>query len=95
MDELVVDRSSLDEETAFLTTADSAIRLVSAATKPVKGWKGLEYRAAFPEPKPRGSNFYPPDMDKTVHAKQMMSELNDTICEYETYIIMFICCLGV
>ncbi|QCE08807.1 nudix hydrolase 3-like [Vigna unguiculata] len=57
--------SSLDEETAFLTTADSAIRLVSAATKPVKGWKGLEYRAAFPEPKPRGSNFYPPDMDKT------------------------------
>ncbi|CAJ1954951.1 unnamed protein product [Sphenostylis stenocarpa] len=45
--------SSLDEDNAFLTTADSAVRLVSTATKPVKRWKGLEYKAAFP------------DMDKT------------------------------
>lgn len=74
MDEFVVDRSSLDDGTAFLTTADSAIKLLSNATKPVKGWKGLEYRAAFPVPKPRGANFYPPDMDKTVNAKQMMSK---------------------
>ncbi|KAJ1405852.1 Peptidase family M49 [Sesbania bispinosa] len=57
-------KSSLDEDEAFLTTADSAIRLLSKATKPIKGWKGLEYKAAFPVPKPHGANFYPPDMDK-------------------------------
>ncbi|XP_054783674.1 nudix hydrolase 3-like isoform X2 [Prosopis cineraria] len=56
--------SSLDEDQAFLTTADSAIRLLPDATKPVKNWKGLEYRAAFPVQKPPGANFYPPDMDK-------------------------------
>ncbi|XP_054782609.1 nudix hydrolase 3-like [Prosopis cineraria] len=56
--------SSLDEDKAFLTTADSAIRLLPKATRPVKGWKGLEYRAAFPVLKPPGANFYPPDMDK-------------------------------
>lgn len=61
-----VGRSSLDEDKAFLTTADSAIRLLPKATKPVKGWKGLEYRAAFPMLKPPGANFYPPDMDKMV-----------------------------
>ncbi|QCD79253.1 dipeptidyl-peptidase III [Vigna unguiculata] len=56
--------SSLDEDVAFLTTADSAIRLFSNATKTVRDWKGVEYRAAFPVPKPAGANFYPPDMDK-------------------------------
>ncbi|XP_028776890.1 nudix hydrolase 3 isoform X2 [Neltuma alba] len=56
--------SSLDQDQAFLTTADSAIRLLPNATKPVKDWKGLEYRAAFPMQKPPGANFYPPDMDK-------------------------------
>ncbi|KAK7325320.1 hypothetical protein VNO77_29482 [Canavalia gladiata] len=57
--------SSLDEDKAFLTTADSAVKLISEATKPVKEWKGLEYKAAFPMLKPPGANFYPPDMDKT------------------------------
>ncbi|XP_059641061.1 nudix hydrolase 3 isoform X2 [Cornus florida] len=56
--------SCLDEDEAFLTTADSAIKLLPEATKPSKGWKGLEYRAAFPMLKPPGANFYPPDMDK-------------------------------
>ncbi|XP_004303220.1 PREDICTED: nudix hydrolase 3 [Fragaria vesca subsp. vesca] len=57
--------SDLDENEAFLTTADSAVKLLPEATKPVTGWKGLEYRAAFPMLKPPGANFYPPDMDKT------------------------------
>ncbi|XP_061344415.1 nudix hydrolase 3 isoform X4 [Gastrolobium bilobum] len=56
--------SCLDEDEAFLTTADSAIRLLSKATRTFKEWKGLEYRAAFPKLKPAGANFYPPDMDK-------------------------------
>lgn len=59
-------RSSLDENEAFLTTADSAVKLLPDATKPVNGWKGLEYKASFPLPKPPGANFYPPDMDKMV-----------------------------
>lgn len=49
-----------------MTTADSAIRLLAKATKTVREWKGLEYRAAFPVQKPAGANFYPPDMDKKV-----------------------------
>ncbi|CAA7039372.1 unnamed protein product [Microthlaspi erraticum] len=57
--------SSLDENEAFLTTADSAVKLLPEATKSISGWKGLEYRAAFPLTKPPGANFYPPDMDKT------------------------------
>ncbi|XP_051119713.1 nudix hydrolase 3-like [Andrographis paniculata] len=57
--------SCLDENEAFLTTADSAVKLLPQATKPVTGWKGLEYRAAFPSVKPPGANFYPSDMDKT------------------------------
>ncbi|XVF86294.1 hypothetical protein PTKIN_Ptkin18bG0028400 [Pterospermum kingtungense] len=56
--------SCLDENKAFLTTADSAIKLLPEATKPITGWKGLEYKAAFPMLKPPGANFYPPDMDK-------------------------------
>ncbi|XP_024985631.1 nudix hydrolase 3-like isoform X2 [Cynara cardunculus var. scolymus] len=56
--------SSLDENEAFLTTADSAIKLLPEATKPIGGWKGLEYKTAFPIQKPPGANFYPPDMDK-------------------------------
>ncbi|XP_010539549.1 PREDICTED: nudix hydrolase 3 [Tarenaya hassleriana] len=56
--------SSLDENEAFLTTADSAVKLALDATKPIAGWKGLEYRVAFPVIKPPGANFYPPDMDK-------------------------------
>ncbi|KAM2079420.1 hypothetical protein ACFX1R_026932 [Malus domestica] len=56
--------SSLDENEAFLTTADSAIKLLPEATKRVTGWKGLEYKAAFPMQKPPGANLYPPDMDK-------------------------------
>ncbi|KAI3687264.1 hypothetical protein L1987_80958 [Smallanthus sonchifolius] len=58
--------SCLDENQAFLTTADSAIKLVPEATKPIAGWKGAEYKAAFPLQKPPGANFYPPDMDKMV-----------------------------
>ncbi|KAE8663365.1 Nudix hydrolase 3 [Hibiscus syriacus] len=56
--------SCLDENEAFLTTADSAIKLLPEATKPITGWKGVQYRAAFPMLKPSGANFYPPDMDK-------------------------------
>ncbi|XP_022147163.1 nudix hydrolase 3 isoform X2 [Momordica charantia] len=56
--------SCLDENEAFLTTADSAIKLLPQATRPVTGWKGLEYKAAFPLQKPPGANFYPSDMDK-------------------------------
>ncbi|KAL8547773.1 hypothetical protein ACS0TY_007202 [Phlomoides rotata] len=56
--------SSLDENEAFFTTGDSAVKLLSEATKPVNGWKGIEYRMAFPVAKPPGANFYPPDMDK-------------------------------
>ncbi|KAI7726450.1 hypothetical protein M8C21_018340 [Ambrosia artemisiifolia] len=56
--------SCLDENEAFLTTADSAVKLLPEATKPVANWKGLEYKAAFPILKPCGANFYPPDMDK-------------------------------
>lgn len=56
--------SCLDENEAFLTTADSAVRLIPEATKQITGWKGLEYKAAFPTLKPPGANFYPPDMDK-------------------------------
>lgn len=62
------DRSCLDENKAFLSTADSAVKLLTDATKPISGWKGLEYRAAFPLDKPRGANFYPPDMNKTVQS---------------------------
>jgi len=49
-----------------LSTADSAVKLLPGATKAIAGWKGLEYRAAFPVTKPPGANFYPPDMDKMV-----------------------------
>ncbi|KAK4745990.1 hypothetical protein SAY87_012302 [Trapa incisa] len=56
--------SVLDESEAFLTTADSAVKLLSQCSKPVTGWKGLEYKAAFPKAKPLSANFYPPDMDK-------------------------------
>ncbi|KAM1241433.1 hypothetical protein ACFX2I_046848 [Malus domestica] len=41
----VIDKSpwsSLDENEAFLTIADSAIKLLPEATRPVTGWKGLE-----------------------------------------------------
>uniref|UniRef100_A0A803MS07 Nudix hydrolase domain-containing protein n=1 Tax=Chenopodium quinoa TaxID=63459 RepID=A0A803MS07_CHEQI len=63
--------SCLDENQAFLSTADSAIVMHSHATKPVSGWKGLEYKAAFPLAKPPGANFYPSDMDKLkkLHSK--------------------------
>ncbi|KAK4338159.1 hypothetical protein RND71_042646 [Anisodus tanguticus] len=56
--------SSLDENEAFLTTADSAVKLLPKATKSVSGWNGLEYRTTFPSMKPPGASFYPPDMDK-------------------------------
>ncbi|KAA3478664.1 nudix hydrolase 3 isoform X1 [Gossypium australe] len=59
-----INRSCLDENEAFLTTADSAVKLLPEATKPITGWKGVQYRAAFPMLKPSGANFYPPDMDK-------------------------------
>lgn len=62
----IINRSCLDENEAFLTTADSAIKLLPEATRQVSQWKGLEYRAAFPMLKPPGANFYPPDMDKKV-----------------------------
>ncbi|KAK4422442.1 Nudix hydrolase 3 [Sesamum alatum] len=56
--------SALDENELFLSTSDSAIKLLPDATKPVNGWKGLEHRAAFPLTRPHGANFYPRDMEK-------------------------------
>ncbi|XP_044496382.1 nudix hydrolase 3 isoform X1 [Mangifera indica] len=56
--------SCLDENEAFLTTADSAVKFLPDATKSITGWRGLGYKAAFPMLKPPGANFYPPDMDK-------------------------------
>ncbi|PKA49400.1 Nudix hydrolase 3 [Apostasia shenzhenica] len=56
--------SCLDENKAFLTTADSAIKLLDNSARTVLGWKGIEYRVAFPATKLPGANFYPPDMDK-------------------------------
>ncbi|KAL4557466.1 hypothetical protein LXL04_035644 [Taraxacum kok-saghyz] len=60
------DMSELDENEAFLTTADSAVKLLPEATRQVAvgGWKGVEYKSAFPILKPPGASFYPPDMDK-------------------------------
>ncbi|KAI3721869.1 hypothetical protein L2E82_32889 [Cichorium intybus] len=58
--------SCLDENEAFFTTADSAIGLLPESTKPIPGWNGIEYKAAFPMQKPAGASFYPPDMDKMV-----------------------------
>ncbi|CAN6450792.1 unnamed protein product [Victoria cruziana] len=56
--------SVLDENGAFLSTADSAVKLSTDSTRSVLGWKGVEYRVAFPIVKPGGANFYPADMDK-------------------------------
>jgi hypothetical protein len=30
------------------------VKLLTDATKPISGWKGVEYRAAFPQDKPGG-----------------------------------------
>ncbi|MCO5554761.1 hypothetical protein L7F22_008295 [Adiantum nelumboides] len=54
--------SCLDENEAFMTTADSAICEAHAALK--GPYKSIQYRAAFPSLKPAGANFYPPDMDR-------------------------------
>ncbi|KAL1832256.1 hypothetical protein ACET3Z_001907 [Daucus carota] len=56
--------SCIDENESFLSTADSAIKLLPEVTTPVTGWKGLQYRSAFPVEKAPSANFYPPDMDK-------------------------------
>ncbi|RWW03986.1 hypothetical protein GW17_00032817, partial [Ensete ventricosum] len=69
---LVNNRSSLDENEAFLTTADSAVKLLAKSMKPVSGWEGIEYRAAFPVMKPPGANFYPPDMDKEKQRRPLL-----------------------
>ncbi|CAI9271839.1 unnamed protein product [Lactuca saligna] len=58
--------SCLDENEALLTTADSAIRLLSESTKSVPGWNGIEYKVAFPMKKPSSANFYPSYVDKMV-----------------------------
>jgi hypothetical protein len=49
-----------------LSTADSAVCEASNALTALPGWKGLQYRAAFPLLKPAGANFYPADMDQAV-----------------------------
>eukprot|EP00249_Psilotum_nudum_P011812 c23399_g1_i1 orf=388-2739(-) len=56
--------SSLDENKAYLTTADSIAEVAQEAVKPVSGWEGIQYRAAFPVQKPPGDNFYPVDMTR-------------------------------
>lgn len=60
-------RSILDENDAFLTTADSAIQVAESAVEKTVTWSGkVQYRAAFPVEKAPGANFYPADMDKKV-----------------------------
>jgi len=60
-------RSILDENNAFLTTADSAIQVAEGAVERTVTWGGkVLYRAAFPVEKSAGANFYPVDMDKKV-----------------------------
>ena len=39
------------------------IKILAEATRPVTGWKGLEYKPAFPVLKPPGANLYPPDLN--------------------------------
>nr|XP_024376311.1 nudix hydrolase 3-like [Physcomitrium patens]PNR53362.1 hypothetical protein PHYPA_007037 [Physcomitrium patens] len=57
--------SILDENDAFLTTADSAIQIAEGAVDESVTWGGkVRYRAAFPVEKAPGANFYPVDMDK-------------------------------
>ncbi|CAH1446381.1 unnamed protein product [Lactuca virosa] len=67
--------STLDENEAFVTTADSAMKLFPEATRKVVGWKGVEYKVAFPMLKPPGANFYPPDMDKM--AAELLNKAGD------------------
>lgn len=76
-----------------MTTADSAVKLLPEATKPVTGWKGLEYRAAFPMLKPPGANFYPPDMDKTVYKFEVPLLFKINILHLKVPIICF--CIGI
>ncbi|CAA0838283.1 Pentatricopeptide repeat-containing protein [Striga hermonthica] len=45
-DRAIVVRDAYSE--AFLSTADSAVKLLPEATKPVSRWKGVEYRTACP-----------------------------------------------
>lgn len=57
--------SILDENDAFLTTADSAIQVAESAVEKTVTWGGkVQYRAAFPVDKAPGANFYPVDMEK-------------------------------
>lgn len=56
--------SCLDDNEAFLSTADSAVKLAKEAMKPVSGWEGLKFKTAFPQSKRQGANFYPSDMDR-------------------------------
>ncbi|XP_028550808.1 nudix hydrolase 3 [Dendrobium catenatum] len=75
--------SCIDDNKAFFTTADSAIKLLEKSTRPAPGWKGLEYRIAFPLTKPPGANFYPPDMDKMVCI--MKSKLQTSLTYSQEY----------
>jgi hypothetical protein len=60
-------RSILDENDAFLTTADSTIQVAESAVEKTVTWGGkVQYRAAFPVDKAPGANFYPVDMEKEV-----------------------------
>ncbi|XP_020110044.1 nudix hydrolase 3-like isoform X1 [Ananas comosus] len=74
--------SCLDENKAFLTTADSAVKLLRDSTKPVSGWKGIEYRVAFPVVKPPGASFYPPDMDKMATSESFVG-IRDDIATFQ------------
>ena len=81
-------RSCLDENEAFLTTADSAVRLLPEATKQVAGWKGVEYKAAFPILKPPGASFYPPDMDKMVSVFYVYKFIQIEFVENVAYMLL-------
>lgn len=57
--------SVLDGDEAFLSAADSSQTTAArGAARDVPGFGGLVYRAAFPQSKPPGANFYPADMEK-------------------------------
>ncbi|CAM6129567.1 unnamed protein product [Calypogeia fissa] len=81
--------SCLDENEAYLTTADSAIHLAENAVNPVPGWRGLHWKAAFPTGKSPNANFYPRDMDKKefeIWKSTLTTDEQDAACGFFTTI---------
>ncbi len=87
-------RSVLDENCAYLTTADSAVQLAkNAAQKDVPSWAGVQYKVAFPVSKPPGANFYPRDMDKEVSYATSL-DMSDLMLQFSYVSFCFLGCLS-